>query len=137
MQILVDTSVWVDYFGGVLSRETDHLHGLLGQGFLLTGDLIVAEVLAGYWEPEAFAAARDALDRFLFCKLGGWEIAVSAAEHAHRLRAEHQVAVANPVDRLIAAYCLRWDLALLHSDPAFEPYAEHLGLKTALPRRVG
>jgi PIN domain nuclease of toxin-antitoxin system len=64
-------------------------------------------------------------------------MALLAAEQGHRLRAEHQVPIANPVDRLVAAFCLRWNFALLHSDPAFEPYAEHLGLKTALPRRVG
>ncbi len=136
MPILVDTSVWVDYFGGVLSRETDHLHSLLGQGYLVTGDLIVAEVLAGYRDPAAFAAVHQALDQFAFYTLAGREIALLSVEHARRLSAEHQVALANPVDRLIAAFCLRWGLTLLHSDPAFEPYAEHLGLKTALPRSV-
>jgi predicted nucleic acid-binding protein len=137
LRILVDTSVWADYFDGVLSRETDYLHGLLGQGFFVTGDLIVTEVLSRYTRQEPYDAARQALEKFTAYNLAGWEIALLAAEHARRLRLEHQVTVKSPVDHLIAAFCLRWDIALLHSDPAFEPYAEHLGLKTALPRRVG
>jgi predicted nucleic acid-binding protein len=43
----------------------------------------------------------------------------------------------NLVDSLIAAFCLQWNIALLHSDPAFEPFEDHLGLWPALPRRVG
>jgi predicted nucleic acid-binding protein len=136
LQILVDTSVWTAYFDGILSRETDYLDSLLGRGFLAIADLIVTEVLSGYNRQESYDAARQALAKFTCYNIAGWEIALLAAGHAHRLRAEHQITVKSPIDSLIAAFCLRWNLALLHSDPAFEPYAEHLGLKTALPRRV-
>jgi predicted nucleic acid-binding protein len=136
VRILVDTSVWVDYFGGVVSRETDYLHNLLGQGLLETGDLIVAEVLAGYTQPETYAQARNALNRFYFHPLGGHENALAAADLTRRLRADHQVPTPNVVDSLIATYCLRANLALLHADPAFDPFEEHLGLRPALPRRV-
>jgi predicted nucleic acid-binding protein len=136
LQILVDTSVWVDYFGGVLSRETDHLDRLLGQGWLVTGDLIVAEVLAGYTEKESFEAARRALLQFGVHQLGTLETALLAGEHARRLRVEHGAPVPHPVDSLVAAFCLRWNLTLLHADPAFAPYEEHLGLQTALPRVI-
>jgi predicted nucleic acid-binding protein len=137
LRILVDTSVWVGYFGGVISRETDYLHNLLGQGHLETGDLIVTEVLAGYTQPDAFATARDALDRFLVHPLAGWKATLAAADLTRRLRADHQVPKPNAVDSLIAAFCLRNDMVLLHADPAFEPFEEHLGLRSALPRRVG
>jgi len=137
LQILVDTSVWVDYFGGVLTRETDYLDGALGQGWLVVGDLIVAEVLAGYKEKESFEAARRALLQFGSHQLGTLEVALLAAEHTQRLRAEHGAAVPHPVDSLIAAFCLRWNLTLLHADPAFAPFEEHLGLQAALPRRMG
>ena len=45
---LVDSSVWIDYFRGVASPETDRLDALLGTQVLLTGDLIVVEVLQGF-----------------------------------------------------------------------------------------
>jgi predicted nucleic acid-binding protein len=137
LRTLIDTSAWVAYFGGVVSRETDHLHNLLGQGYLETGDLIAAEVLAGYTQPEAFATAKDALDRFVLHPLGGRDLALAAADLTRRLRADHRVPKPNVVDSLIAAFCLRYNLVLLHADPAFEPFEEHLGLRPALPRRVG
>jgi predicted nucleic acid-binding protein len=137
LQILVDTSVWVDYFDGVLTRETDYLDSVLGQGWLVVGDLILAEVLAGYAEKESFEAARRALLQFASHQLGSLEIALLAAEHTRRLRTEHGAPVPGPVDSLIAAFCLRWNLTLLHADPAFTPFEEHLGLQTALPRRMG
>jgi predicted nucleic acid-binding protein len=137
LRILVDTSVWVGYFGGIVSRETDYLHNLLGQGYLETGDLIAAEVLARYTQPDTFATVRDALDRFYIHPLGGRENALAAADLTRRLRADHHVPTPNVVDSLIAAFCLRMNLVLLHADPAFEPFEEHLGLRPALPRRVG
>ena len=136
MRILVDTTVWVGYFEGVVSRETDYLHGLLGQGCLETGDLIAAEVLAGYPQPESFAMARNALDRFYLHPLGGRDTALAAAGLTRCLRADHRVPTPNIVASLIAAYCLRKNLFLLHADPAFEPFEEHSGLRPALPRRV-
>ncbi len=137
MQILVDTSVWAGYFDGVVSRETDYLHRLLGEGFLVTGDLIVAEVLAGYVQPDSYDTAKKALLHFTLYPISNWEIAQLAADHTHRLCAEHHLPAPNLVDSLIAAFCLRWNLVLLHSDPAFEPFEDHLGLRPALPRRVG
>jgi predicted nucleic acid-binding protein len=136
LRVLVDTSVWAGYFDGVVSRETDYLHGLLGQGYFVTGDLIVAEVLSGYVQEESHATVRDALDRFLLYPLAGRDNARAAADLTRRLRAEHQLPAPNVVDSLIAAFCLRENLVLLHADPAFEPFEEHFGLRPALPRRV-
>ncbi len=43
--ILVDSSVWVDYFNGVPSQETDFLDSLLGIEPVAIGDLILTEVV--------------------------------------------------------------------------------------------
>lgn len=43
--ILVDSSVWIDYFRGLASPPASRLDALLGREELVTGDLIVAEVL--------------------------------------------------------------------------------------------
>ena len=48
--ILVGYSDWIDDFNGVTSRETDLLDGYLGVEPLLTGDLILTEVLLGFRE---------------------------------------------------------------------------------------
>lgn len=46
--LLVDSSVWVDYFNGRRTRETDYLDGSLGVQPVAVGDLILAEVLQGF-----------------------------------------------------------------------------------------
>ena len=46
--ILVDSSVWINYFAGKESRETALLDYLLGQQQLITGDIILTEVLQGF-----------------------------------------------------------------------------------------
>ncbi len=53
MDVLVDSSVWIDYFRGIQTPETDRLDALLGKEPVATGDLILAEVLQG------FASLRD------------------------------------------------------------------------------
>ena len=39
--ILVDSSVWVGYFNGTVTPQTDRLDALLGQEPLTLGDLIL------------------------------------------------------------------------------------------------
>ena len=56
--ILVDSSVWIDFFNGVATRETDLLDGYLGAQPVLTGDLILPEVLQGFRNERDFRRAR-------------------------------------------------------------------------------
>ena len=56
--ILVDTSVWIDYFRGVVTPQSDKLDTLLGVAQVLTGDLILAEVLQGFVSDRDFNQAR-------------------------------------------------------------------------------
>jgi predicted nucleic acid-binding protein len=132
--VFVDTTVWIAYFSGALTRETDHLDRLLGAERIVTGDLVVAAVLAGY-SGGAFATVRDALASFEIFPLGSWEAAVGAAADLSLLRREH-AAVATAVHALIAASCRRRGSTLLHADPAFLPFEDHLGLRPELPRRL-
>ena len=47
MQILVDSSVWIEYVTGAPSSEADYLYRLLGQQPLVVADVVMAEVLHG------------------------------------------------------------------------------------------
>ncbi len=60
--ILVDSSVWIDYFRGTATPEAERLDRLLGAQPLLVGDLILTEVLQGFVSEEAFSSARDLFD---------------------------------------------------------------------------
>lgn len=132
MQTLVDTSVWLDYFEGRATAQTDWLDLALGRDWLVTADLIVGEVLSGIAEREAqWKEARRALRRFPVYTLGGVELTMRCAEHQRRLRSEG-VPVPGLVDCLIATFCIQAGIPLLHSDPAFEPFERHLGLTRRL-----
>jgi predicted nucleic acid-binding protein len=123
--VLVDTSVWVDYFNGVKTSQTDQLDQLLGSGRLLTGDLILAELLQGFAD---YRTARKLLLELPCVDLVGREGALVAADYYRRLR-KRGVTVRKTIDVLIGAYCIRHGHALLHADRDFDPMVQHLGLR--------
>jgi predicted nucleic acid-binding protein len=129
--ILVDSSVWIDFFRGVASPETDRLDSLLGNELLITGDLIVTEVLQGF-QPEAEfnKAKRLMTGNLTVVSLVGPENAIQAARNYRILRA-NGVTVRKTIDTLIATYCIENDYALLFSDRDFNPFVDYLGLRSA------
>jgi predicted nucleic acid-binding protein len=129
--ILVDSSVWIDYFRGTTTRETDKLDSLLGTQRLIIGDLVVTEVLQGFRDDKSFGAARDVLATFALVQIGGYRIALRAAENQRFLRARG-LSVRKTIDALIATKCIDEGFSLLHSDRDFEPFVAHLGLKSVL-----
>ena len=126
--ILVDSSVWIDYFGGAASPEADQLDALLGIEPLITGDLILAEVLQGFSSDSDFRHARKLLESFEVVPLTGHEVCVQAADNVRTLRRKG-VTVRKTIDTVIATCCIRNGYALLHSDRDFDPFVEHLGLR--------
>jgi predicted nucleic acid-binding protein len=84
--ILVDSSVWIDYFNGVDNTATNFLHVSLGQSEIAVGDLILAEVLQGFRREADFKAARDALLLFPIVNIVEQTTAIRSAEHYRLLR---------------------------------------------------
>ncbi len=125
--ILVDSSVWVDYFNGVPTRETDLLDGYLGTEPLLTGDLILTEVLQGFRSDRDFSRAKAALDMLAFQPMVGRDIAVASALNYRKLRALG-VTVRKTIDVLIATFCIEGGHRLLHADRDFTLMEQPLGL---------
>jgi predicted nucleic acid-binding protein len=125
--IVVDTSVWIDYFNGRTTAETDLLDRLLGAERLLIGDLILAEVLQGFRSERDFSQALFLLGTLEFRPMVGREIAILAAQNYRTLRAEG-VTVRKTIDALIATFCIRGSHVLLHSDRDFDGFERHLGL---------
>lgn len=128
--ILVDSSVWIDFFRGTVTPETERLDALLGSELLVVGDLILAEVLQGFSSERDFNQARKLLTALDVVTLGGPEMAIQAARNFRTLRARG-VTIRKTIDTLIATRCIESDYALLFSDRDFEPFVEHLGLRSA------
>lgn len=127
--ILVDSSVWIDYFRGATSPQAEKLDALLGSEPLAIGDLILTEVLQGFSSDRQFNAAQRMLGTLAFVVLGGEAIAVEAARNFRRLRALG-VTVRKTIDTIIATRCIVSGYDLLHSDSDFDPFEQHLGLRT-------
>jgi Predicted nucleic acid-binding protein, contains PIN domain len=130
--ILVDSSVWIDYFRGTPTPQADELDRLLGHEVLATGDLILAEVLQGFASERDFNQARKLLTSLEIVDMVGAELAIQAARNFRTLRALG-VTVRKTVDTLIATCCIERGHALLFSDRDFDPFVRHLGLVPALP----
>ena len=126
--ILVDSSVWIDYFQGKITRHTDCLDRLLGREALAIGDLILAEVLQGFERERECEAARELLTSLTVVDLGGQEIAIRAARNFRALR-RLGMTVRKTIDTVIATRCIESGFELLHNDRDFDVFARHLGLK--------
>jgi predicted nucleic acid-binding protein len=129
--ILVDSSVWIDYFKGIITAQTERLDGLLGYEPLAIGDLILTEVLQGFVDERDFNQAMKMLTSLIIVELGGQEIAIQAAKNFRALR-KHGVTVRKTIDTVIATRCIESDYDLLHDDRDFDPFAKHLGLRVVV-----
>lgn len=126
--VLVDTSVWVDFFNGVDTAEVSELDGLLGSGRLLIGDLILAELLQGFGREADYRRARNLLADVPYADLVGREVAFAAAGNYRRLRSRG-ITVRKTIDVIIGTFCIVNGHELLHADRDFDPMEAALGLR--------
>jgi len=129
--ILVDSSVWIDYFRGTATPQAEKLDSLLGTEPIAVGDLILTEVLQGFVSDRDFKQAKKLLTSLLVVDLAGQDIAIQAAKNFRVLRAQG-ITVRKTIDTVIATRCIESGLSLLYSDKDFDPFVEHLGLRSAL-----
>ncbi len=127
--IIVDSSVWIDYFAGRELPQVTRLRELLAaEADLGVLDLVVMEVLQGCRTDTSLEKLRKALDAFAHFECGGYERAVRAARN-HRSLRQAGVTPRRAVDVLIATFCLDENMVLLHNDRDFDPMEKHLGLR--------
>lgn len=130
--VIVDTSVWIDYLGGMANDQTLWLDRELGRQRLGLIDLILCEVLQGIRSDAAFAEVRRELEKFHLFETGGIEFAVAAAQNYRFLR-RRGATVRKTIDCLIATFCLEAGHELLHRDHDFDAFEKHLGLPVVYP----
>lgn len=126
--VLVDTSVWVDFFNGVDTAEVNELDVLLGSARIMIGDLILAELLQGFTRNVDYRRARNLLADVPYADLVGRNVALAAADNYRRLRSRG-ITVRKTIDVIIGTFCILNDHELLHSDRDFDLMAQNLGLQ--------
>ena len=128
--VLVDSSVWIDFFNGTANTETDKLNEILGLEEVVIGDLILAEVLQGFRSDTDYKAAKNVLTSLTVFDLLGKELAIKSANNFRKLR-KKGITIRKTADVIIATYCIENKIPLLFTDKDFLPFVDNLRLKSA------
>ena len=131
--ILVDSSVWINYFNGLSTWQTDLLDNYLSHFPILIGDLILTEVLQGFKSDKDYETAKELLDALQFRQIGGYDVAIQSAQNYRTLR-KAGVTIRKTIDVIIGTFCIMQGVSLLHDDRDFDPMVLHLNLKTPSPQ---
>ncbi len=129
--IFVDSSVWIDYFNGRKTKETNRLDDLLGQESIAIGDLVLIEVLQGFRHDKDYKIAKELLTSLTVFEICGQDFAIKSADNFRFLR-KKGVTIRKTIDVLIATFCIEKELPLLHFDKDFNPFHQYLMLGNAL-----
>ncbi len=126
--ILVDSSVWIDYFNGVENPPAKYLYANLGREVFITGDLIMLEVLQGLGPDRDYETGRKIMESLPFFNLCGKDIAIAASRNNRELR-KRGITINKTIDMVIATFCIENRIRLLHNDKDFLPLQEFTGLE--------
>ncbi|MCP3933185.1 MAG: PIN domain nuclease [Bacteroidetes bacterium] len=126
---IIDSSVWIDFFNGLVTTETALLDQLLVREPVGIGDLILAEVLQGFTADQDYEAAKRHLKALPCFSMGGTQIALKSAENYRNLR-KKGITNRKTIDMFIATFCIENNHILLHNDRDFDPMEHYLGLNT-------
>lgn len=125
--ILVDSSVWIDYFLGRDTPQVDILDKSLGVRLVGVGDLVLAEVLQGFRDDKDYRITRSIMDELTVFEMLGKDLAIKSAENFRKLR-KKGITIRKTADVIIATYCIEHGMPLLFSDKDFKPFVQHLQL---------
>jgi predicted nucleic acid-binding protein len=126
--ILVDSSVWIDYFNGMDTKHTDSLDQYLDNGEVVMGDLIFLEILQGFRNTRDYNRAKSTLAILDQYELLGNDMVVKCADNYRALR-KKGITVRKTVDVIIATFCIENKFPLLFSDRDFSPFVSNMGLQ--------
>jgi predicted nucleic acid-binding protein len=126
--VIVDSTVWIDFFRGAKNPETLWLETGAQRKRLGLTDLILGEVLQGIRDDREFLKVQAELLKFEVFVTGGIDLAVRAAENFRKLR-KKGFTIRRVADCWIATFCIREGHELLHRDRDFDPFESELGLR--------
>jgi predicted nucleic acid-binding protein len=129
--IVVDSSVWIDYFNGRETPQTEFLNEILEVELLGIGDIILTEILQGFRADRDYRTAKKMLTSLTIFNLLGSEMAIKSADNFRTLR-KQGITIRKTNDVIIATFCLENAHSLLFSDNDFIPFVERLGLNAVL-----
>jgi len=132
--ILVDTSVWIDYFNGIETKETNILDAALEDGTVAIGDVILLEILQGFRSDKDYNKARKTLITLDQYELFGHSMVTKCATNYRSLR-KKGITIRKTTDIIIATFCIENKIPLLFSDRDFWPLVKHLKLVSVFRKK--
>ena len=126
--IIVDASVWIDYFNGNSTHETSILDAALGKQEVAIGDLIALEILRGFRSDKDYNTAKKYLARLHQYAMLSPQLALKAAGYYRKLR-QKGITIRKTADIIIATFCIEEKLPLLYADRDFTPFTQYLTLR--------
>ncbi|KQT32058.1 twitching motility protein PilT [Sphingomonas sp. Leaf412] len=136
MVTLVDSSVWIDFLRDRDTPQTDRLIRLLRSTKILTADLVLTEVLQGVRDERAHDRALELLSLPGILSVSSAEVAIQAARNYRHLRGRG-ITIRKTIDTLIATRCILDGIPLLYADRDYDPFVQHLGLRSAMDLPTG
>lgn len=129
--VLVDTSVWIDWFG-TKNNDTDQTT-VLEACFraripVYSTAVILQEVLQGVRQEHMYQTIKETLLGIAVLRLDPVEAAIGAADLYRSLRRKG-ITIRKPNDCLIAHYAIFYDIPILHNDVDFDQIARHTALR--------
>lgn len=128
MKVVADTSVWINYFEGVASSETDIPDQSLSNDTVVLGDIVLMETLQGIKNERQFQKTTKYLQATEQVQMLNPNLAVEYAVYYRILRGKG-ITIRKSNDVIIAGYCINQKLPLLQSDRDFKPFEEYFGLE--------
>ena len=130
--IVVDTTVWIDFFRGRHTLGTEKLIEAINLGTIIVGDLVLVEILQGLRDNQQARRVEGILRRHPVEAMLDPASASRVAGNYRHLR-EIGITVRKTADLIIGTFCIDRGYTLLHNDRDFEPMRQHLGLKVVCP----
>jgi len=125
--VIVDTSVWIDYFNGAENPESNWLERHVDQQRLGLTTIILTEILQGLGDEKTASLVAAELLKFEIFDASSRALAVQAAKNDRALRRRGKTP-RKTIDVLIATFCIEGRHSLLHRDRDFDAFEQHLGL---------
>ncbi len=128
VMVLVDTTVWIDFFTGRTEPHVETLQKLIesGEDLSLCG-VVLTEVLQGIRSDAVFRKTREYLGDLVFLPMR--RTTFSRAADIYRSLRKKGITIRNPVDCMIASVAIEYDVRLLHNDRDFTNIARHTKLR--------
>ncbi len=130
--VLVDTTVWVDFFA---DRELPHVHALhrsiAEDGDICICGVILAEVLQGIRSDSDYCRTKTYFEALVLLPMH--RATYEKAADLYRSLRKKGITIRKPIDCMIAAVAIEHDLPLLHNDRDFDLMAGHCKLMVSTP----